>query len=133
MPSVRHATRARAGPEWRRRCSTRDYSRLYAPADPGLRRPTPVSNPADPFGHNPFSAEPFSAEPFSAEPFSAEPFGAEPFSAEPFSAEAVSYAPLAPAPYDGPPPEPLDYPEPPAPPVNAFATLSVVFAFVFAP
>jgi hypothetical protein len=87
-----------------------------------------VSNPADPFGHNPFGAEPFGAEPFGAEPFGAEPFGAEPF-----GPEAVSYDPLGRVPYDGPPPEPLDYPEPPAPPVNAFATLSVVFAFVFAP
>jgi eukaryotic-like serine/threonine-protein kinase len=76
-----------------------------------------VSSPQDPFGHNPFSAEPFSAEPFSAEPFSYDPLGQVPYQ----------------VPYDGAPPEPLDYPEPPEPGVNAFATLSVVFAFVFAP
>jgi hypothetical protein len=52
---------------------------------------------------------------------------------DPFSYNPFSYDPLGRVPYDGPPAEPLDYPEPPEPPVNAFATLSVVFAFVFAP
>jgi eukaryotic-like serine/threonine-protein kinase len=71
-----------------------------------------VSNPQDPFGHNPFGYDPLGV------------------------------------PYGGPPPEPLDYPESPEvldypessepldypePRVNVFATLSVVFAFVFAP
>jgi eukaryotic-like serine/threonine-protein kinase len=62
-----------------------------------------VSNPQDQFGQNPFSAEP------------------------------ISYDPLGRLPYVAPPAEPLDYPEPPEPPVNTCATLSLLFAFAFAP
>ena len=62
-----------------------------------------MSNPQDPFGHNTFNPEP------------------------------VSYDPLGRVPYGDPASEPLDYPEPPEPAVNTFATLSLVFAFVFAP
>lgn len=57
----------------------------------------------------------------------------DPFWQNPFSAEPVSYDPLGRLPYTGPPDEPLDYPEPPEPPVNTLATLSVLFAFAFAP
>jgi eukaryotic-like serine/threonine-protein kinase len=52
-----------------------------------------------------------------------DPFGRNPFNYDPFG--GLPYGPAA---------EPLeDYPEPVEPPVNAFATLSLVFAFVFAP
>jgi len=66
-----------------------------------------VSNPQDPFGHNPFSYDPLGGIPYGGPP-------------------------------SGPPAEPLeDYPEPieppSRPPVNTLATLSLVFAFVFAP
>ncbi|OBA80330.1 nuclease PIN [Mycobacterium sp. 1164966.3] len=54
-----------------------------------------------------------------------DPFGRNPFSSEPFG-----YDPFGGRPYGGPP---EDYPEPVEPPVNTFATLSVVFAFLFAP
>jgi eukaryotic-like serine/threonine-protein kinase len=59
-----------------------------------------MTNPQDPFGHNPFN-----------------------------------YDPLGRVPFEPPPPEPIDFPEPPPyrPPVNTFATLSLLFAFVFAP
>jgi eukaryotic-like serine/threonine-protein kinase len=65
-----------------------------------------VTNPQDPFGHNPFSPE------------------------------SLSYDPLGRAPYAPPPPGPpvfMPPPPPPQRPVNTFATLSLVFAFVFAP
>jgi eukaryotic-like serine/threonine-protein kinase len=56
---------------------------------------------------------------------------------DPFGHNTFSYDPLGRVPYGSPPAEPLSFPEPPAPPsrppVNAFATLSLVFAFVFAP
>jgi eukaryotic-like serine/threonine-protein kinase len=61
-----------------------------------------VTNPQDPFGHNPFS-----------------------------------YDPLGRVPFDTPPIEPPVFTAPPGPPdrppVNTFATLSLVYAFVFAP
>jgi eukaryotic-like serine/threonine-protein kinase len=57
----------------------------------------------------------------------------DPFRQSPFSAEPISYDPLGRLPYGGPPDEPLDYPEPPEPPVNTCATLSLLFAFAFAP
>lgn len=64
-----------------------------------------ATNPQDPFGHNPFSYE------------------------------SVSYDPLGRVPYGAPPGPPPVLPPPPQnrPPVNTLATLSLVFAFVFAP
>ncbi|GBG36709.1 sensor domain-containing protein [Mycobacterium montefiorense] len=61
-----------------------------------------MTNPQDPFGHNPFSYDPLGRVPYS----------------EPPTAPKFNMAPP-------PPSQP--------PPVNAFATLSLVFAFVFAP
>jgi hypothetical protein len=54
---------------------------------------------------------------------------------DPFGRNPFSYDPLGRVPIEPPPPAPLDFPEPPAPPrrVNAYATLSLLFAFVFAP
>jgi hypothetical protein len=54
---------------------------------------------------------------------------------DPFSRNPFSYDPLGRSPFEPPPAEPVEFPEPPAPPrrVNRFATLSLVFAFVFAP
>jgi hypothetical protein len=52
---------------------------------------------------------------------------------DPFWRNPFSYDPLGRVPYQPPPPEPLPFPPPPAPPVNTLATLSLVFAFVFAP
>jgi len=54
---------------------------------------------------------------------------------DPFGRNPFSYDPLGRVPFQPPPAEPLDFPEPPAPRrrVNTFATLSLVFAFVFAP
>jgi eukaryotic-like serine/threonine-protein kinase len=52
---------------------------------------------------------------------------------DPFGRNPFSYDPLGRVPYEAPPPEPLPYPPPPPRPVNTFATLSLVFAFVFAP
>jgi hypothetical protein len=54
---------------------------------------------------------------------------------DPFGRNPFSYDPLGRVPLEPPPAEPLEFPEPPAPPrrVNAFATLSLLFAFVFAP
>ena len=61
----------------------------------------------------------------------------DPFGHSPFSYEALSYDPLGRVPYAGPPagaPVNMAPPPPPhRPPVNTLATLSVVFAFVFAP
>jgi hypothetical protein len=55
---------------------------------------------------------------------------------DPFANNPLSYDPLGRTPIE-PVVEPLAYPEPPEsparPPVNAFATLSLLFAFVFAP
>jgi eukaryotic-like serine/threonine-protein kinase len=51
---------------------------------------------------------------------------------DPFGRNPFSYDPLGRVPYDA-PPEPLPFPTPPAPPINTLATLSLVFAFVFAP
>lgn len=65
-----------------------------------------MSYPQDPFGHNPFSYDPLGRVPY-AEPPAAPPPGPPGFM---------------------PPPPP-----PHRPPVNTFATLSLVFAFVFAP
>jgi eukaryotic-like serine/threonine-protein kinase len=66
-----------------------------------------VTHPQDPYGHNPFSYDPF------------------------------SYDPLGRIPFDSPAVEPPVFTAPPPlpyhPPVNAFAMLSLVFAFVFAP
>lgn len=54
----------------------------------------------------------------------------------PFGQNPFSYDPLGRVPLD-PPVEPQEFPEPPEPPsrprVNTFATLSLVYAFVFAP
>lgn len=61
-----------------------------------------MTNPQDPFGHNPFSYDPLGRVPYAAPP----------------SGPPVFLAP--------PPPQR-------EPPVNTFATLSLVFAFVFAP
>jgi eukaryotic-like serine/threonine-protein kinase len=52
---------------------------------------------------------------------------------DPFGRNPFSYDPLGRVPYESPPPEPLPFPAPPPPPVNTLATLSLVFAFVFAP
>jgi hypothetical protein len=54
---------------------------------------------------------------------------------DPFGRNPFNYDPLGRVPFEPPPPEPVDFPEPPPyrPPVNTFATLSLVFAFVFAP
>jgi hypothetical protein len=52
---------------------------------------------------------------------------------DPFGRNPFSYDPLGRLPYESPPPEPLPFPAPPPPPVNTLATLSLVFAFVFAP
>ena len=61
----------------------------------------------------------------------------DPFGHSPFSYEALSYDPLGRVPYAGPPAgPPLNMAPPPPPhrpPVNTLATLSLVFAFVFAP
>lgn len=61
----------------------------------------------------------------------------DPFGHSPFSYKALSYDPLGRVPYAGPPAgPPLNMAPPPPPhrpPVNTLATLSVVFAFVFAP
>ena len=62
-----------------------------------------MTNPQDPFGHNPFSYDPLGRVPFADPPVGSPPV---------FT----------------PPPAP-----PYRPPVNTFATLSLVFAFVFAP
>jgi hypothetical protein len=53
----------------------------------------------------------------------------------PYERDPLSYDPLGRVPVGGPPNEPFpEQPEsPPAPPINTFATLSPVFAFVFAP
>jgi hypothetical protein len=61
-----------------------------------------VTNPQDPFGHNPFSYDPLGRVPYAAPP-------------------------SGPPVYMAPPPPQRE------PPVNTFATLSLVFAFVFAP
>jgi hypothetical protein len=65
-----------------------------------------VSYPQDPFGHNPFSYDPLGRAPY---------------------AEPPAGAPPGPPVFMPPPPPPH------RPPVNTFATLSLVFAFVFAP
>ena len=54
---------------------------------------------------------------------------------DPFGRNPFSYDPLGRVPIEPPPAEPLDFPEPPAPPrrVNAYATLSLLYAFVFPP
>jgi eukaryotic-like serine/threonine-protein kinase len=56
---------------------------------------------------------------------------------DPYGYNPLSYDPLGRVPFAGPPVEPPVYLPPPAPPsrptVNPLATLSVVFAFVFAP
>ncbi|MGB9223308.1 sensor domain-containing protein [Mycobacterium sp.] len=54
---------------------------------------------------------------------------------DPFGRNPFSYDPLGRVPIEPAPPAALEFPEPPAPPrrVNAFATLSLLFAFVFAP
>lgn len=71
----------------------------------GSERKEVATNPQDPFGHSPFSYE------------------------------ALSYDPLGRVHPTAPPPgQPVGRPlPPPTPPTNTFATLSLVFAFVFAP
>jgi eukaryotic-like serine/threonine-protein kinase len=94
-------------------------SRLFSTAcSPrcGGKEDRSVSNPQDPFGHNPFSYGPPGGLPYGGPP-------AEPLD-YPESVEPLDYPESV---------EPLDYPESPEAPVNTFATLSLVFAFVFAP
>jgi hypothetical protein len=77
-----------------------------------------VTNPQDLFGNSRFGGDPFGRPPFGQEP----QFGRPPFGQGP------------PAPPFGQPPFVTVAPGPrPRPPVNTLATLSVVFAFVFAP
>ncbi|MEB3982147.1 sensor domain-containing protein [Mycobacterium sp. 663a-19] len=60
------------------------------------------------------------------------PFGDNPFTDNPYTYDPLGRVPLPPP---SPPPPPIPAPPPPGyrPPVNTLATLSLVFAFVFAP
>src|ERR1700739_3442462 len=70
----------------------------------GQARRPPVTNPQDPYGYDPYSYDPYSYDPLGRVPFE------DPFVGPP----AVT-------------------PPPRRPPVNALATLSLLFAFVFPP